>query len=270
MAAAIITELHGSILRRLADDQGCHFEGLQQAARCARARKRIPNSLAKKLVMLDTAYNIVRHITVPYAAKLRHELDLQLASVADTSGNDELPVRQPGSDIKTLPTRSALNGLVSRRRVTFEDVPTVFEIQVEANTDELAAASPDEELSLTGPWSPCLPCSMPALGWARIHTRFTEADSLQLVDRGCELMPVYGTVLAQCAAFDDHRDLLFDSVYLAVSENFDSVFADLLGRCCDPLQALVQQSLRRQALLMTCRYLFGDGVASKSTSTTLS
>jgi len=73
------------LLRRLADDQGRHLDGLQQAARCARAHQRIPNSLAKKFIMLDTAYNIVRHMTKPYADKLSRELDHSLSSTSDSA-----------------------------------------------------------------------------------------------------------------------------------------------------------------------------------------
>merc|ERR1712176_1139123 len=65
--ASIVYDLHGQLLRSMASALGVHCEGLTQAARLARAKRRIDNQMAKRIVNLDTCYNVLRHITQPYA-----------------------------------------------------------------------------------------------------------------------------------------------------------------------------------------------------------
>jgi hypothetical protein len=74
MAAALVSELHGAALRHMSAELGVHVQGLAQAARLARQAGWVSNSLAKKLIQLDTAYNVCRHITKPYAAQFLKEL----------------------------------------------------------------------------------------------------------------------------------------------------------------------------------------------------
>jgi len=62
-AEALILQLHGALLRELADATSQDFAGLEQAARFCRRNKLIDNNTAKRLAHLDHAFNYVRHIT---------------------------------------------------------------------------------------------------------------------------------------------------------------------------------------------------------------
>ena len=64
-AFLLICELHNLLLRELSKDAGMQFQGLQQAARFDRLKKRLGNNMAKKLANLDMAFNIMRHLTKP-------------------------------------------------------------------------------------------------------------------------------------------------------------------------------------------------------------
>eukprot|EP00927_Polykrikos_kofoidii_P019794 TRINITY_DN19280_c1_g1_i1.p1 TRINITY_DN19280_c1_g1~~TRINITY_DN19280_c1_g1_i1.p1 ORF type:complete len:345 (+),score=43.22 TRINITY_DN19280_c1_g1_i1:32-1036(+) len=60
-AAALISSLHGMVLRRISDATELHFNGLREAAR----NKKVPlsNGLKRKLTQLDFAHDFARHIT---------------------------------------------------------------------------------------------------------------------------------------------------------------------------------------------------------------
>eukprot|EP00413_Alexandrium_margalefii_P001583 CAMPEP_0204523770 /NCGR_PEP_ID=MMETSP0661-20131031/7017_1 /ASSEMBLY_ACC=CAM_ASM_000606 /TAXON_ID=109239 /ORGANISM="Alexandrium margalefi, Strain AMGDE01CS-322" /LENGTH=308 /DNA_ID=CAMNT_0051529487 /DNA_START=105 /DNA_END=1031 /DNA_ORIENTATION=- len=66
-AVAILEQLRGDLLRHLSLALGSHFQGLAQAARAARTSAMLNNSLVKKCILIDGAYNLVRHITAPGA-----------------------------------------------------------------------------------------------------------------------------------------------------------------------------------------------------------
>ena len=83
---ALICELHGSLLRALASALDFHPQGLAQAARHMRRKALISNASAKKLVMLDNAYNVSRHITNVSA---KHFFTSILDEVAKTNADTE-------------------------------------------------------------------------------------------------------------------------------------------------------------------------------------
>ena len=64
-AFLLICELHNLLLRELSKDAGMQFQGLQQAARFYRLKKRLGLNRAKKLANFDVAFNIMRHLTKP-------------------------------------------------------------------------------------------------------------------------------------------------------------------------------------------------------------
>ena len=59
--ASLIGHAHGRLLRLLSDRAGVHFQGLQQATRCF-AYRSFPDKFKKKLVNIDMAFSVVRHI----------------------------------------------------------------------------------------------------------------------------------------------------------------------------------------------------------------
>ena len=63
MSEPIIANLHGEVLRLLADRCGRHFEGIAAGARWAGKRSYLPNRLVSKVQKLDHAYQVQRHIT---------------------------------------------------------------------------------------------------------------------------------------------------------------------------------------------------------------
>jgi len=77
-AAGLIAQAHGSCLRALCASAGDHYEGLSVAARRVVTDRR----LLKRLVKLDMAYQIVRHVTEPSAARIVREVVEHLAARA--------------------------------------------------------------------------------------------------------------------------------------------------------------------------------------------
>ena len=85
----LIANLHGDILRLAAAHAGKHFNGLQHASRSLRAV--LGPGLTKKMRMLDVAYNIVRHVTVPGCDQFL--LEVQDALAGDAKSMDgKMPV----------------------------------------------------------------------------------------------------------------------------------------------------------------------------------
>ena len=60
----LIADLHGDLLREISAVTCVHWQFLGQAARASRIRNIIDGTQAKKLILLDGAYNLSRHITV--------------------------------------------------------------------------------------------------------------------------------------------------------------------------------------------------------------
>ena len=58
------------ILRILSDATGSHYQGLRVAANHARALGIIDNAMSKKMTDVETAFNVMRHITSASATKL--------------------------------------------------------------------------------------------------------------------------------------------------------------------------------------------------------
>ena len=78
---AVLGPLHGHVLRKLAADTGVDFMGLEQAARFCRKAGYIDNRISKKIVALDTAFNVVRHLHAARASRFIAEVEDMLASV---------------------------------------------------------------------------------------------------------------------------------------------------------------------------------------------
>ena len=93
MAVALIADLHGTLLRRLSDQCGVHFSGLELAARVARKRGLITDRMAKKVRKVDAAFNVARHITVASCREMLEELDssqLGCSVVQEEAGGAQL------------------------------------------------------------------------------------------------------------------------------------------------------------------------------------
>ena len=84
MAAAIVMELHGDLLRGLCDALGVHCQGLSQAAGRARAGALLDNGLCNKLVAVDTCFGLLRHVTKVSADRLRGDVFAAIVPAAQT------------------------------------------------------------------------------------------------------------------------------------------------------------------------------------------
>ena len=76
-AAALVVAVHGSALRLLAMKTGRHFTGLEQASRSC---SMLPSRLKKRLVVVDHAFSLIRHITEPSVGQSLAELDAAIES----------------------------------------------------------------------------------------------------------------------------------------------------------------------------------------------
>ena len=111
----------------ISDKVHTSYVGLSVAARQARARKALSPTLAKKLVRIDTAFAIVRHLSRAKCEKFLVELEAGLPSAvhsADIAGG----LREV--DIQGLPAQQG-------------DAPTAG--------DELVPDQPDQEM-LSSTW----------------------------------------------------------------------------------------------------------------------
>ena len=67
-AALLLAGAHARILRALSSRANFHFQGLQQAVRHFRGA--LPPLVAKRLLNLEVAHNVCRHVTGPYLTSL--------------------------------------------------------------------------------------------------------------------------------------------------------------------------------------------------------
>jgi hypothetical protein len=74
MAESIIAELHGRLLRGIAAETAVHYQGLRAAAGHLRRAGVLDSRLVKKLVAIDCAYAISRHITAVSAEQCVDEV----------------------------------------------------------------------------------------------------------------------------------------------------------------------------------------------------
>ena len=80
IANVLIFELHSALLRTMACECGRHFEGLGGAALCAFKRGAIDAKMRKKLILVDSAFALVRHITRASCKEIRRDVGLAMAS----------------------------------------------------------------------------------------------------------------------------------------------------------------------------------------------
>ena len=84
----LILELHGRLLRTVAIEVGQHFQGLAQAARVLKRTGRISSATANKLLKLDNAYNLVRHITAISVSRFEADLFSELRTSPKATRDD--------------------------------------------------------------------------------------------------------------------------------------------------------------------------------------
>ena len=91
-AESLVFELHGALLRLVSNRAGCHYQGLSAASRHLKSLGRIDNRTSKKLIRIDDAFNVVRHITSVsvdmFTADLTKMLDMSIGNCVQEEAGD--------------------------------------------------------------------------------------------------------------------------------------------------------------------------------------
>ena len=89
-AAALISQLHGRLLRASSYYAGSHFQGLRAVASHMRRHKIGSPQLQKKLQCVDDAHSLVRHVTAVAASELLNEVERAFSTAYAYEVQDEL------------------------------------------------------------------------------------------------------------------------------------------------------------------------------------
>jgi hypothetical protein len=98
-AAQLIFQLHGEVLRGVAAREGQHFQGLRSAAGYLRRRGRISNQSAKKLVRVDDAFAVVRHISEASVSAFLENLMDELHQSRDVAAGAHCDLRGDPAEV---------------------------------------------------------------------------------------------------------------------------------------------------------------------------
>jgi len=92
--ASLLLSCHGACLRSISEALGEHSAGLATAVRKAR----LSGPLRRRLLRLDTAAAVIRHITAPSVTDLQRDLDVALAPLRDLHAASLSATDSSGSD----------------------------------------------------------------------------------------------------------------------------------------------------------------------------
>lgn len=100
MADLLVLGLHARIVRSIARAEAQHFEGLGAAARHLWRKGTIDNRLKKKLLALESAYNVTRHITEISSTTLADRVTTALAAPCAEELADKANTAEEGDGTK--------------------------------------------------------------------------------------------------------------------------------------------------------------------------
>ena len=102
MAVQLLSSLHGELVRELSLWSGCHSTGLQQAVR--RCKHRLDAPTRKRLLNLEVALAVCRHITEPGCLDLAASVRRQLGegAVPQVQSNGEISIGKLGYEFEKL------------------------------------------------------------------------------------------------------------------------------------------------------------------------
>ena len=105
MADVLVLRLHVDLVRIAAESCGRHFEGMGSAARFLFREKRISQHMKRKLLSIEAAYNVTRHLTVVSSQTL---VDDFKKSLLDPDGKPEgggfdAPAGEPAAQDRASP-----------------------------------------------------------------------------------------------------------------------------------------------------------------------
>jgi len=154
MAEALIGALHGRALRALAGALDVHVQGLQQGARLCRRRGLLSNRLARKLLVIDHAFALSRHVTEQSVSQFLAELEGELTtSMEEPSDVNLMPSTLSADAVEFVPNESicaegaCVEGACDEG--TCDRVPSECGVameceEVSAHGDQLAALTGDQ------------------------------------------------------------------------------------------------------------------------------
>ena len=174
----LFADLHGDLLREISAFTCVHWQGLGQAARALRKRNIIDGTQAKKLILLDGACNLSRHITVISANQFRMSIGNSIKAFTATSCPDEIQ-----TDTATAPVDPSLAS--SRAATPSLSAPvSVIEHASLASVDVYTTPAPVIEL-MPAPVieyiAPSLAVSYPSFfpSFDQIHEAVTDLENPQ-------------------------------------------------------------------------------------------
>jgi hypothetical protein len=153
MAAAIVFELHGRLLRDIAVDTGLHFQGLRGAASHLRRVRLINPAMAKKLARLDDTFAVLRHISVVSADRVASDLSAAMRA-PDKFGPVWAPMAKAAEveEIAEVPASmceaAAAVGVAAGAQA---EEPAAAEAAVQAPEEGLTKLARADEAAASGP-----------------------------------------------------------------------------------------------------------------------
>ena len=99
-AEHLIYDLHGQLLRTLAFEMKAHYQGIAQAARMCKRQGRISAAVANKLVKLDFAYHLIRHVTEVSTEVFLQGVLTELRSSGSPSGTEGKESHDAGPSVE--------------------------------------------------------------------------------------------------------------------------------------------------------------------------
>ena len=136
-ACALVSTLHGRLLRGLAVESGLHFQGLRSAAAHLRRSGLVCNRTARRLSGIDTAFAYNRHITAVLADQFAIEIMNEVRANAKKKGVSEVdlfPVR-----VDPVVGPMAPSGSQQASSVNIPDSIARFEKEIEAVKNDVVA-----------------------------------------------------------------------------------------------------------------------------------
>eukprot|EP00928_Gymnodinium_smaydae_P046157 TRINITY_DN30754_c0_g1_i1.p1 TRINITY_DN30754_c0_g1~~TRINITY_DN30754_c0_g1_i1.p1 ORF type:complete len:325 (-),score=28.11 TRINITY_DN30754_c0_g1_i1:474-1448(-) len=79
-ADLLVYQAYTTAFRQISDASNQHFQGLQVAARWAKKNRKVTEQMYKRLVALDSAFQVCRHISAASARQLQDELGSALST----------------------------------------------------------------------------------------------------------------------------------------------------------------------------------------------
>ena len=165
----LIADLHGDLLREISALTCVHWQCLGQAARALRKRNIFDGSQAKKLILLDGAYNLSRHITVISSKQFRLSISNTIKIFSGTRQPDNTDTAPAPVDEYAVPPPVATYAATASLSAPATPVPP----EKPAPMIKHAAPTPDVTCAVPARLAPALDNTYVAPANARVNRDFS-------------------------------------------------------------------------------------------------